>query len=170
MLTLKRGIEVGNIFQLGTRYTESMNMTFTDSDGKQKYPIMGCYGIGVGRLLASIIEGSHDEYGPIWPMAVAPWQIHICMLNSAIEDVRNVGGKLYEELGRRYEVLLDDRNVTAGVMFADADLLGVPVRVVVSARNVENGEAEISTRDKKMKKIVKLNEVPAVVDEINSQG
>lgn len=169
-LTLKRGIEVGNIFQLGTRYTESMNMTFTDSDGKQKYPIMGCYGIGVGRLLASIIEASHDDYGPIWPMAVAPWQIHICMLNSSNEDVRNAGYKLYEELGRKYEVLLDDRNVTAGIMFADADLLGVPVRLIVSARTIENGEAEITTRDKKMKKIVKLGEVPAVVDEIISQG
>lgn len=162
-LALKRGIEVGNIFQLGTRYTESMGMTFTDSDGKQKYPVMGCYGIGVGRLLASIIESSHDDYGPIWPMSVAPWQIHICVLNSTDEDVRRAGHKVYEELRHKYEVLLDDRNAAAGIMFADADLLGVPVRVVVSARNVEKGEVEISTRDKKIKKMVKLEEVSEAV-------
>ncbi|HOQ06840.1 MAG TPA: proline--tRNA ligase [Clostridiales bacterium] len=167
-LALKRGIEVGNIFQLGARYTETMDMTFTDSDGKQKYPVMGCYGIGVGRLIASIIEASHDDYGPIWPMAVAPWHIHICVLNSSNEDVRKVGYGLYEELGRRYEVLLDDRNVTAGVMFADADLLGVPVRVIVSARNIGNGEAEITTRDKKIRKTVKLDEIRKVIDEITA--
>ncbi len=158
-LTLSRGIEVGNIFQLGTRYTESMNMTFTDADGKQKHPVMGCYGIGVGRLLASIIEASHDDYGPIWPAAAAPWQIHICILNSTNEEVRQAGFRLYEELERKYEVILDDRNVAAGIMFADADLLGVPVRVVVSARKFKNGEVEISTRDKKIKKTIKLEDI-----------
>jgi len=165
-LSLKRGIEVGNIFQLGTRYTESMDMTFNDSDGRQKHPVMGCYGIGVGRLIASIIEASHDEYGPIWPVSVAPWHIHICILNSSNEEVRRAGYALNEELGRDYEVLMDDRNVAAGVMFADADLLGVPVRVIVSARNIANGEAEIATRDKRIRKTVKLDEVRKSIDEI----
>lgn len=165
-LTLSRGIEVGNIFQLGDKYTKSMNMTYTDADGKQKYPVMGCYGIGVGRLIASIIEASHDDYGPIWPWAVAPWQIHICVLNSANEQVRQTGFKLYEELGKSYEVLIDDRNVTAGVMFADADLLGIPVRLIVSARNLERGEVEVTTRDKKIKKSVRLDDISDTVGRI----
>jgi prolyl-tRNA synthetase len=168
-LTLSRSIEVGNIFQLGDRYAKSMNMTYTDADGKQKHPVMGCYGIGVGRLLASIIEASHDDYGPIWPAAVAPWQIHICVLNSTNEEVRQTGFRLYEELSRRYEVLLDDRNAAAGVMFADADLLGIPVRVIISARNLEKGEAEITTRDKKIKRSVKLDEIYDALDEITGR-
>jgi len=165
-LTLSRGIEVGNIFQLGDKYTKSMNMTYMDADGKQKYPVMGCYGIGVGRLVASIIEASHDDYGPIWPLAVAPWQIHICILNSSNEQVRETGFKLYEDLGRSYEVLIDDRNVTAGVMFADADLLGIPVRLIVSARNLEKGEVEIATRDKRIRKNVRLDDIYKTVSEI----
>ena len=155
-LTLQRGIEVGNIFQLGTKYTEAMNMTFTDIDGKQKHPVMGCYGIGVGRLLASIIEASHDEYGPIWPMSVAPWQIHICLLNSEKEQIKQAGYELYERLSRKYDVLIDDRNVAAGMQFADADLLGVPIRLIVSKRNLEKGEIELATRDKKIKKSIQL--------------
>lgn len=158
-LTLRRGIEVGNIFQLDTKYTRSMNMTFTDVDGKQKHPVMGCYGIGVGRLLASIIEASHDDFGPIWPMSVAPWQIHICMLNSTREDVRQTGFALYEKLSKTYDVLMDDRDVAAGIQFADADLLGVPIRIIVSSRNLEKGKLEIATRDKKVKKSIKLLEV-----------
>ena len=158
-LKLSRGIEVGNIFQLDTKYTKSMNMTFTDIDGKQKHPVMGCYGIGVGRLLASIIEASHDEYGPIWPMSVAPWQIHICLLNSENEDVKQIGFDLYEKLSKTYDVLMDDRNVAAGMQFADADLLGIPIRIIVSKRNIEKGELELATRDKKIKKSIKLEDV-----------
>lgn len=167
-LILSRGIEVGNIFQLDTKYTESMNMTYTDIEGKQKHPDMGCYGIGVGRLLASIIEANHDDYGPIWPMSVAPWQIHICILNSPNESVRQIGFDLYEKLSKEYDVLLDDRNVAAGMQFADADLLGVPVRIIVSNRNLEKGELEIVTRDKKIKKSIKLNDVENELCEILS--
>jgi prolyl-tRNA synthetase len=165
-LKLSRGIEVGNIFQLGTKYTKSMDMTYTDADGKQKHPVMGCYGIGVGRLLASIIEASHDDYGPIWPMSVSPWQIHICVLNSTNDEVRQTGLRLYEELGSKYEVLLDDRNAAAGIMFADADLLGVPIRLIASSRNLGKGEVEIVTRDKKVRMSVKLEDVHAAVGEI----
>jgi prolyl-tRNA synthetase len=165
-LKLNRGIEVGNIFQLDTKYTASMNMTFTDIDGKQKHPVMGCYGIGVGRLLASIIEASHDEYGPIWPISVAPWQIHICLLNSENENSRQMGFELYEKLGKIYDVLMDDRNVAAGMQFADADLLGVPVRIIVSKRNVEKGELELVTRDKAIKKNIKLEDLEKELREI----
>ena len=163
-LKLRRGIEVGNIFQLDTKYTASMNMTFTDVDGKQKHPVMGCYGIGIGRLLASIIEASHDEHGPIWPMAVAPWQLHLCLLNSENESVRQAGFEIYEKLSKRYDVLMDDRNVAAGTQFADADLLGVPLRLVISKRNLEKGELELATRDKKIKKSIKLEDLEKEIE------
>jgi len=133
-----------------------MNMTYIDSDGQRKYPIMGCYGIGVGRLLACIIEASHDEYGPIWPMSVAPWQLHICALNNKKDEVRRAAEEIYNKLKDEYEVIMDDRKVAPGVQFADADLLGVPIRIVVGERNIKNGEVEIMTRDKSVKKIIKL--------------
>lgn len=149
-ITISRGIEVGNIFQLGTKYTKSMNMTYIDKEGEARYPVMGCYGIGIGRLAASICEANHDEYGPIWPMAVAPWQVHLCAVRSDDAEVKAYADKLYEELQRKgVEVIYDDRKVSAGVMFSDADLIGVPFRVVVSPRNIKQHIVEIVSRDKK---------------------
>lgn len=165
-LLLKRGIEVGNIFQLGTKYTESMNMTFTDDEGNKKHPIMGCYGIGIGRLLACAIEANHDDFGPIWPKAIAPWQIHICLLNIKNEDIRTIGFDLYEKLSEKYEVIVDDRDVAAGIQFADADLLGIPVRIVVSKRNLDKGEFEIISRDKEIKMNVPIVEIEDKVDKL----
>ena len=169
-LQFKRGVEVGNIFQLGTRYSESMHMTYTDSDGKAKTPIMGCYGIGVGRLLACIIEASHDDWGPIWPMAVAPWQVHLCVLKSKSLDTDGIGFEIYEQLSKRFEVLMDDRNVAPGVQFADADLLGIPVRIVIGEKNLKEGNVELVTRDKSIKKLVAVKnieeEVAALVEEL----
>jgi prolyl-tRNA synthetase len=162
-LRLSRGIEVGNIFQLGDKYTKSMHMTYADENGALQTPIMGCYGIGVGRLLACILEHSHDDNGPIWPKAVAPWHIHICMLNNAKPEIRETGLKLYETLRQTYEVILDDRDVAAGVQFADADLLGVPLRLIVSPRNLANGQIEIVSRDKTIRELVDMSEVPACV-------
>lgn len=149
-ITISRGIEVGNIFQLGTKYTKSMNMTYIDKEGEARYPVMGCYGIGIGRLAASICEANHDEYGPIWPMAVAPWQVHLCAVRSDDAEVKAYADKLYEELQRKgVEVIYDDRKVSAGVMFSDADLIGVPFRVVVSPRNIKQRIVEIVSRDKR---------------------
>ena len=151
-ITLKRGVEIGNIFQLGTKYTQSMNMTYVDTDGERKYPIMGCYGIGVGRLVATICEEQHDDYGPIWPISIAPWQVEICCLQSTDESVKQVSDELYDSLTKSgVEVLYDDRDIRAGAMFADADLLGVPVRAVVSRKTCEKGIVEISFRDKSFK-------------------
>ena len=151
-LTVSRGIEVGNIFQLGTKYTKSMNMTYTDSEGNILNPIMGCYGIGVGRLAASICEAHHDDYGPIWPIAIAPWQVHICAVRADDSQVKAYADNLYNTLTEKgIEVIYDDRNVSAGVMFSDADLLGVPFRVVVSPRNMKGGIVEIASRDKSLK-------------------
>lgn len=146
-----RGIEVGNIFQLGTRYTEAMDMTYVDADGSLKHPIMGCYGIGVGRLAAAVCEAHHDDYGPIWPMSIAPWHVHLCSLRADNPEVAETSQRLYDELTKRgVEVIWDDRSVSAGVMFSDADLFGVPLRVVVSPKGLKNGTIEIASRDKSM--------------------
>ena len=165
-IKISRGIEVGNIFQLGTKYTKSMNMQYTDADGNLQYPIMGCYGIGVGRLAASVCEAHHDDYGPIWPMAIAPWQVHICCLRSDDEATRAVADKLYDDLlSEGIEVIYDDRKARPGVMFSDADLLGVPVRVIVSPKNLQNDECELVTRDKSINKKVAVS---AIKDEVIS--
>lgn len=170
-----RGIEVGNIFQLGTKYTESMGMQYLDKDGKEKYPLMGCYGIGIGRLAASVCEAHHDEYGPIWPMAIAPWQVHLCCVRPDNEEVKAFADKLYEDLQRQgVEVLYDDRKVSAGVMFSDADLMGVPVRVIVSPRNMKEGCCEIVTRDKNVQKKAALQdvkkEIAVLIKELSGKG
>ena len=149
-ITISRGIEVGNIFQLGTKYTRSMHMTYIDSNGEMQYPIMGCYGIGIGRLAASICEAHHDEHGPIWPLAVAPWQVHICAVRADDAAVQAYADELYEALqSRGVEVIYDDRRVSAGVMFSDADLIGAPFRVIVSPRNMNRNVVEIVSRDKR---------------------
>ena len=149
-IALKRGVEVGHIFQLGTKYTESMNMTYLDKNGKPQFPIMGCYGIGVGRLMACVCEARRDDYGPVWPMAIAPWQAQICALRSQDEEVAKAADKLYEELrAAGIEVLYDDRKVSAGVMFSDADLLGVPVRIIISPKTLQRGCAEMKIRGDK---------------------
>lgn len=165
-LQFKRGVEVGNIFQLGTRYSESMGMTYVDKDGKTKTPIMGCYGIGVGRLLACIIEAHHDDYGPIWPISVAPWQVHICVLKSKKQDMNVHGFEIYNKLNKHFEVIMDDRDTAAGAQFADADLLGVPVRVVVGEKNLANGQVELVTRDKSVKKLVAIEDIEKEVADL----
>ena len=149
-ITISRGIEVGNIFQLGTKYTKAMHMTYVGQEGNAKHPLMGCYGIGVGRLAAAICEAHHDEHGPIWPMSVAPWQVHLCAVRADHEEIKTCADRLYEELQNRgIEVIYDDRVVSAGVMFSDADLLGVPLRVIVSPRNLKQNVVEVVSRDKR---------------------
>ena len=148
-ILIKRGIEVGNIFQLGTKYTKAMNMEYLDTNGESHNPVMGCYGIGVGRLAASVCEARHDEHGPVWPMSIAPWQVHLCCLRADDAEVKQVADKLYEELrNSNIEVIYDDRLASAGVMLSDADLLGVPIRVIVSPRNLKENCCEIAARDK----------------------
>ncbi|MCF2651947.1 proline--tRNA ligase [Anaeromassilibacillus senegalensis] len=154
---ISRGIEVGNIFQLGTKYTEAMGMTYQDEDGNTHHPVMGCYGIGVGRLAAAVCEAHHDDFGPIWPVSIAPWQVHLCAVRADNDAVRACADALYEQLqARGAEVIYDDRTVSAGVMFSDADLLGVPLRVIVSPRNLKQGIVEVASRDKTFSKSVPL--------------
>ena len=157
-ITISRGIEVGNIFQLGTKYTRSMNMTYIDGNGEAQYPVMGCYGIGIGRLAAAICEAHHDEYGPVWPLAVAPWQVHLCAVRADDAEVKAYADQLYEELqSKGVEVIYDDRRISAGVMFSDADLLGVPFRVIVSPRNMKQHVVEIVSRDKSFSSCVSMD-------------
>lgn len=170
-ITIEKGIEIGNIFQLGTKYTKSMNMTYLDANGEAQYPIMGCYGIGVGRLAASVCQESHDDYGPIWPMPIAPWQVEICNLRDDDERVHNTAEKLYDELQKDgVEVLYDNRDIRPGSMFADADLFGVPVRVVVSPKNCDRDVVEVTARDKSFKYEFAIDtageEIKKLVDDI----
>ncbi|MCL2015881.1 MAG: proline--tRNA ligase [Defluviitaleaceae bacterium] len=159
-IDLMRGIEVGNIFQLGTKYTQAMQMQYTDQNGELQYPLMGCYGIGVGRLIASICEASHDDYGPIWPKAIAPWQVHLCCVRADDENVKRLADSLYSQLQERnIEVIYDDRPVRPGVMFSDADLLGVPLRVVCSPRNLKENVCEIIARDKSVQQKTPIGQV-----------
>ena len=154
-ITISRGIELGNIFQLGIKYTKAMNMQYSDESGALHHPIMGCYGIGVERLAASVCEAKRDQYGPIWPMAIAPWQVQLCVVRADDAEVKALADSLYDTLqARGVEVIYDDRAVSAGVMFSDADLLGVPVRLIVSPRNLKAGGVELVTRDKSVSKIV----------------
>lgn len=166
-LSVRRGIEVGNIFQLGTKYTKAMNMQYVDRDGALQYPIMGCYGIGVGRLAASVCEAHHDEYGPIWPMSIAPWQVHICCLRSDEEQTRDCANDLYQSLQKdRVEVIIDDRAVRPGVMFSDADLLGIPIRVIISPKNLAQNQVEIAFRDKTPSMFVQREDANQAVKEL----
>ena len=161
--TLKavRGVEIGNIFKLGTRYSEAMGAYYLDQNGKKQPVVMGSYGIGSGRLLACICEQHHDERGIIWPMSVAPYQVHLVLLagKNQTPDPRQAADELYEDLrAAGLEVLYDDRDEPAGVKFSDADLIGVPVRVTVSARNLKNNQLEIKRRDSEKAFMVSLED------------
>jgi prolyl-tRNA synthetase len=173
-ITAKNGIEVGNIFQLGIKYTESMGMQYVDKDGNLQYPIMGCYGIGVGRLAASVCEARHDKFGPIWPISIAPWQVHLCALMSDTPEVADAAAKIYDGLMKAgIEVIFDDRAVSPGVMFSDADLLGCPLRLIVSPKTCQRNAVEFVSRDKELKMDLPLDlgvgDVGGIVGEVRKR-
>lgn len=142
----QRGIEVGHVFKLGTKYSDAMNAKFLDQNGKEQPFIMGCYGIGVSRTLAAIVEQHHDENGIIWPVTVAPFTVHLLALNVKDEAQVQLADKLYQELNQAgFEVLYDDRPERAGVKFKDADLIGIPIQVIVGAKAKE-GTIELKVR------------------------
>ena len=163
-LEMRRGIEVGNIFQLGTKYTESMNCTFLDANGKAKPMVMGCYGIGVGRTMAAVLEQCHDDFGPIWPISIAPYQVHLCALNPKKEDVMATAEKIYADLtAQGVEILLDDRGEKAGFMFNDADLIGAPLRLIVSPKTLAEGKVEFKRRDSRDRELLDISDVTATI-------
>ena len=148
-------IESGHTFNLGTKYSEAMDAHFIDKDGKKKPIVMGCYGIGLGRLMAAIVEVYHDEKGIIWPSSVAPFQIHLIELKAKQE-----AEKIYNTLQKKQiEVLYDDRKESAGVKFADADLIGIPLRIVVSEKTLKKESVEIKKRSEKKVKLVKIKDI-----------
>ncbi|REI01755.1 proline--tRNA ligase [Staphylococcus felis] len=140
------GIEVGQVFVLGDKYAKPMKATILNDQGREQSLTMGCYGIGVSRTLSAIIEQHHDDNGIIWPQSVAPYELHLITINPKKEDQRELGDKLYQALQSKFEVLYDDRNERAGVKFNDADLIGIPVRVVVG-KNASEGIVEVKRRD-----------------------
>ena len=155
---LKRGIEVGNIFKLGTRYSESLGCYFIDEKGGSKPVIMGSYGIGVGRLLACIAEEHHDEHGLCLPASVAPFSVHMITLNSGSAEVKETAHQLYGQLiESSLQVLWDDREESPGVKFADADLLGIPLQLTVSERSLKNGGVELTWRSTKLREIIPVS-------------
>ena len=155
---LKRGVEIGNIFKLGTRYTEALGCTFLDAAGKQRHVIMGSYGIGSGRLLASVAEEHNDENGLLWPISVAPFQVHLVALKGAEESAETV----YRSLtSRGIEVLFDDRTESPGVKFKDADLIGIPLRLTVSERAQKQGGVEVKLRSEADRRIVPEDKIVA---------
>ena len=156
VLALQRGIEVGHVFYLGRKYSESMHATFLDENGKPQFIEMGCYGIGVTRLLGAAIEQRHDEKGIIWPVQIAPFEVVICPMGlKKSEAVRKAAEKLHDALEKKgIDVMLDDRDLRAGVMFADWELIGVPHRIVIGERGLKTGELEYTARDAMDKKIM----------------
>jgi len=165
-LQAARGIEVGHIFKLGTKYSAAMEATFIGENGKPQPFVMGCYGIGVSRIVAAAVEQSHDEAGIIWPMPLAPWQVHLLQLNRKDETQTQVAETLYTALqDAGFEVLYDDRKMSPGVKFKDADLLGLPLRVV-AGRTAKDGQVEFSERAGGERVLVAVDDV---VDEIRSR-
>lgn len=152
------GIEVGQVFKLGTKYSEAMNAKFLDNQGKAQPLIMGCYGIGVSRTLSAIVEQKNDENGIIWPKSVTPFDLHLITINPKKEEQLELGDKLYSELQSKYDVLYDDRKERAGVKFNDADLIGLPIRIVVG-KNASEGIVEVKVRQTGESEEVHINEL-----------
>ena len=159
-IQLKRGIEVGHIFKLGEKYSKSLKATFLDKDGKEKYFVMGCYGIGVGRTMAAAIEQNFDQHGIIWPIPIAPFQVMVIPLNINSKEISDAADKIYDHLSKdKIEVLVDDRDERPGVKFKDADLLGIPLQIIIGDRTLKESAVELKIRkDEKIEK-VGINEI-----------
>ena len=163
-LVVKRGIEVGHVFKLGNVYSSKMGADYTDDDGQRHEILMGCYGIGVGRLLAAAVESNHDDFGMILPQAIAPYDVYLAALNLDDDYICNQADLLYESLlDAGYDVLFDDRDVPPGVKFKDADLFGIPTRVVISSRSLDSGGVEVKGRMNKDAEIVVQSDVLSAV-------
>tara|TARA_B100000029_G_scaffold508341_1_gene594970 strand:- start:756 stop:2459 length:1704 start_codon:yes stop_codon:yes gene_type:complete len=165
ILEEKKGIEVGHVFKLGTGYSEKLGANFIDQEGNSLPAVMGCYGIGVGRLLAAIIESRHDKKGIIFPETIAPFQIYLININNESKEVLDKSFLLYEKLKElNYDVLFDDRDETPGVKLNDSDLLGIPLRLLVSKRSLSKQSVEFKLRDAEESKLIKLEEIFNEVD------
>lgn len=160
-LKLQRGIEVGHVFFLGDKYSSAMKATYLDEAGKPQVLQMGCYGIGVSRLLGAAIEQGHDDKGIIWPDSIAPFQVVICAVGyDKSEEVQKVSNEIYEQLKQDgIDVILDDRGLRPGVMFAEWELIGVPHRITVGDRGLKDGKVEYTARKELKNEDVSVNEI-----------
>ncbi len=166
-LRMRRGIEVGHIFKLGTKYSEALKATYLDQQGKEKLIIMGCYGIGVGRTVAAAIEQHHDKDGIIFPHTLAPFQVFILPIEVKDKKLREAAFQLYNELSNEgIEVLLDDRDERPGIKFKDADLIGIPIRITIGPRGLKEGKVEVKFRKTGKVEMVSIEET---ADYIKSQ-
>ena len=166
-LVARRGIEVGHVFKLGDVYSSKMGAEYTDEDGGQNEILMGCYGIGVGRLLAAAVEANHDDFGMVLPQAIAPYEVYLAGLNLNDADIAGKAEQLYQQLlDAGYDVLFDDRDAPPGVKFKDADLLGIPARVVISSRSLEGGGVEVKSRTAKDGEIVPESDMLGAVKKL----
>ncbi|MBI4398919.1 MAG: proline--tRNA ligase [Candidatus Omnitrophica bacterium] len=164
VIQLKRAMEIGHIFKLGTRYSKPLGASFLDESGVRKEIIMGCYGIGVTRMIAGAIEQHHDEKGIVWPVSVAPFLFHLAALNPTAPAVEELAGVLYSQFPEH--ILFDDRNERAGVKFNDADLIGLPYQVIVGEKNAKEGKAEIRERKTGVTKVLSRAELIQAMNEI----
>jgi len=171
-LEMHRAIELGHVFKLGTVYSGKMNATFSDAAGEQRLPIMGCYGIGVERLLAAVIEANHDDDGIRWPRSIAPYDVHIVAIDADAEAVRTLTNSVQAELEEAgYSVLIDDRDERPGVKFKDADLLGMPLRLTLSPRNLKDDVVEVKPRDAaEAEKVARADLNAAVASALNDSA
>ena len=159
-LTATRGIEVGHIFKLGTKYSASMNATYLDQEGQDRLMVMGCYGIGVGRTVAAAIEQNHDENGMALPFAIAPFEVEVLPVNASHGESMEIAGAIYDALrDKGVDTILDDRDERPGVKFKDCDLIGVPLRVTIGERNLKQGNLEIKMRTRKEQDLVRKDEI-----------
>lgn len=156
------GIEVGQVFKLGTKYSESMNATFLNEQGRAQPLIMGCYGVGISRTLSAVIEQHHDDNGIIWPKAISPYDLHLIAINPKQEAQKELSDQIYEQLRKKFDVLYDDRKERAGVKFNDADLIGLPVRIMVGKKASE-GIVEVKRRDNTESQEVHVDEIEEVI-------
>jgi prolyl-tRNA synthetase len=169
-LRIVRGIEVGHVFKLGTRYSEALGATYLDAEGQERLLVMGCYGIGVGRTVAAAIEQNHDADGIIWPLPIAPLHVTIVPVNATDSRSWETAQSLHDELeASGVEVLLEDRDERPGVKFKDADLIGLPLRVTIG-RALAAGEVELTARRSRQTTKVRVQEVVARVRQIVSAG
>ena len=166
-LQVYKGIEVGHVFKLGTKYSESLKAVYLDENGKEKLMVMGCYGIGVGRTVAASIEQNHDDNGIVWPMPIAPFQAIILSLNMKNADIVNTSENIYQTLREsNVEVLLDDRDERPGIKFKDADLIGIPIQIIIGEKNLKDGKAEMKIRKDGKRIIAPLSDIENQVKEL----
>ncbi|MGM0640042.1 MAG: proline--tRNA ligase [Thermotogota bacterium] len=162
-LKFKKGIEVGQVFKLGTKYSEKLNATFTDQDGKNKPFIMGCYGWGVSRTLGAVVEQFHDDNGMIWPVSLAPFEVEVVQVTDKDENVVETSNNIYNMLKEKYDVVLDDRKVSAGFKFKDSDLIGIPLKIVVG-KTLKEGKVELKLRGQRNGELINI-ENPEILEE-----